>query len=200
MTKRNTDDDFKKAVYFENRDKWREWLEINYGKKTGIWLIIYKKNSETTGIKYDEAVEEAICFGWIDSKMKSIDQEKYILKFTPRKNNSIWAENNKVRVDRMIKVGKMTEAGLNKVKEARRSGMWKANYSSKGNLELPSDLREALIKNQQAWVNFNNFTASYRTMYVYWINSAKREGARGKRIIEVVKRSAENRKLGIDAQ
>lgn len=200
MIKRNTDDEFKKAFYFENRDKWREWLEINYDKETGIWLIVYKKNSEITGIKYDEAVEEAICFGWIDSKMKSIDQEKYILKFTPRKNNSIWAENNKMRANKMIKIGKMTEAGLNKIKEARRSGMWKTDYSSKSNLELSSDLRKALIKNQQAWVNFNNFAASYRTMYVYWVNSAKGEETRGKRIIEVVKRSAENKKLSIDMQ
>src|SRR5260370_30597735 len=101
-----------KTIYAANRDQWRAWLEKNHTTETEIWLIYYKKSSARARVPYDHAVEEALCFGWVDSLVKRIDDEKYAQKFTPRKNHAKWSEPNKKRARAMIKMGKMTDAGL----------------------------------------------------------------------------------------
>jgi uncharacterized protein YdeI (YjbR/CyaY-like superfamily) len=160
--------------------------------------VIYKKHSGKSGITYDEALEEALCFGWIDGKMQSIDGEKFILRFSPRKANSVWSKINKERAEKLIKSGRMTEAGLAKIEEARKNGLWETAYTNKKRDEMPPDLESALMENNTAWLNFQKFANSYRNMYIGWVAGARTEATRRKRIIEVVKRSALNRKPGIE--
>jgi uncharacterized protein YdeI (YjbR/CyaY-like superfamily) len=186
-----------KTLYVKNRNEWRDWLIINHDIETEIWLIYYKKHSDKPRIPYDDAVEEALCFGWIDSLVKTIDDEKYMQKYTPRKKNSIWSDLNTKRAQKMIKEGRMTDAGLALIEIAKKNGKWDAAYSSKKMFEMPGDLKSALKQNKKAWENFNNFAPSYKNNYIGWVVSAKRDETREKRISEVVKRSEANQKPGM---
>jgi uncharacterized protein YdeI (YjbR/CyaY-like superfamily) len=108
--------------------QWHDWLVTNYLTKTEVWLQIRKVHSEEIGIKIDEAVEEAICYGWIDGRMYSIDESKYILRFTPRRSNSFWSKKNRKRAEVLIETGRMTDIGMKKVKEAQKNGHWENAY------------------------------------------------------------------------
>lgn len=190
--------ELEKALYFRNRYRWREWLGKNHDTAQEIWLFHYKKNSGKAGITYDEAVEEAICFGWIDGKLKSIDNEKFILRYSPRKSRSVWSKLNKERAEKLIKTGRMTDTGLAKIEEAKKNGYWDKAYTNKKKDEIPDDLKDALLKDIDAWSNFNGFANSYRNMYIGWVQSAKAEETRQRRIAEVVGRSLLNKKPGIE--
>jgi len=180
---------------FRNRDEWRKWLEKNHNREKEIWLIHYKKNSGKSNVTHEEAVEEAICFGWIDGKLKRIDPEKFILRYSPRKANSVWSKINKERAEKMKKLGKMTNAGLIKIEEAKKIGSWNNAYTNKKRERIPIDLKKALMEDKRAWDNFQNFANSYRNMYVGWIKGAKAVETRKKRIGKVVKQSLLNKKM-----
>lgn len=184
-------------LYVANRDDWRVWLEKNYDIKKRVWLIFYKKHTDTPSIPYDDAVEEALCFGWIDSIIKRIDDETFARKFTPRKDKSKWSELNKKRVRKMIKEAKMTEAGLAKIRAAKKSGEWFKTASPKSELVIPQYIKKALIKNQKALVNFNKLANSYRKQYIGWITSAKREETRKRRLAEALRSLEQNKKLSM---
>ncbi len=186
-----------KTLYVKNRNEWRSWLEKNHNSENEIWLIYYKKNSGKPRIPYDDAVEEALCYGWIDSLVKSIDDEKYMQKYTPRKKNSVWSELNVKRCEKMIIDGHMTAAGLKLIEAAKESGNWQKAYEPKKSFEMPDSLKIALKKDKTALKNFNEFAPSYKNNYIHWILSAKREETKVKRIQEVVKRSALNHKPGM---
>ncbi|MFC2025340.1 YdeI family protein [Chloroflexota bacterium] len=185
------------ALLFSSSLQWRKWLEQNHDSVKAVWLIHYKKNIGKRSVSYDDALEEALCFGWIDSIMKSIDDEKFILKYSPRKTKSIWSKRNKEKAEKLIKVGKMTNAGLIKIEEAKNNGFWDNAYTNKDRDEIPEDLNNALLQNKDAWEYFHNFANSYWNMYIGWVNSAKTEQTRKRRITEVVKRSRLNKKPGI---
>jgi len=185
------------ALLFKNKKEWRKWLEKNHTKFKEIWLIHYKKSSNKKNITHFDAVEEALCFGWIDSTLKKIDEERYILRYSQRKNKSVWSKINKETAERMIMQGKMTRAGLEKINLAKKNGFWKTAYTNKIIEKLPSDLKKSLISDKIAWENFQNFANSYRNMYIGWVKNAKTDETRTKRINEVVKRSGENKKPGI---
>jgi len=184
------------GILFQNRNEWRNWLEKNHDKYKGVWLIYYKKHTKKESVTYNDGVEEALCFGWIDSIVKTVDNERYTQKYTPRRKNSIWSKINKDRVEKMIKEGKMTIFGMAKVEEAKKNGEWDKAYGMRIKPELPDDLKTELQKNELAWKNFSNFADSYQTTYIYWLNSAKRLETREKRINEIVKLSLENKKPG----
>jgi uncharacterized protein YdeI (YjbR/CyaY-like superfamily) len=186
------------AINMKDSADWRRWLEENHDSRLEAWLVIYKKHSGKDGITYDEALEEALCFGWIDGKMQSLDGEKFVLRFSPRKANSVWSKINKEKAERLIKSGRMTGSGLAKIEEAKKSGLWEAAYTNRKRDEMPPDLESALMENNTAWLNFRKFANSYRNMYVGWVAGARTEATRRKRITEVVKRSALNRKPGIE--
>ena len=171
---------------FVDRLEWRRWLEENYSSKKEIWVIIYKKNSGKRGLRYEEAVEEAICFGWIDGKMQSVDDTVFRQRFTPRKKGSIWSKSNRDRAEKMIREEKMVPAGFEAVCEAKVNGRWDAAYSSKTVPTIPEDLAEALMRSEVAWRNFNGFSNSTKLQYVYWVNNAKKDETRRKRIASVV--------------
>ena len=171
---------------FVDRCEWRRWLEENHSSKKEIWVIIHKKNSGNRGLRYDEAVEEAICFGWIDGKMQSINATRFRQRFTPRKKRSIWSKSNRDRAEKMIREEKMAVAGFEAVCEAKGNGRWDVAYSSKTAPTIPEDLSEALKKNEVAWKNFSGFSNSTKFQYVYWVNNAKKDETRRKRIARVV--------------
>ena len=186
------------AMLFKNRNEWRAWLEKNHSKEVGLWLIHYKKKSKKQSVSHTEAVEEALCFGWIDSKLKRIDEERYILRYTTRKGKSVWSKINKDAAEKMIRLGKMTDSGIEKIRLAKKQGLWDVAYTNLKKDRLPSDLKKALLKDKSAWKNFNNFANSYRNSYIGWVKNAKTEKTRKRRIREVVKRSILNKKAGIE--
>jgi uncharacterized protein YdeI (YjbR/CyaY-like superfamily) len=188
----------KKPKYFQSSVEWRRWLENNHDKENDVWLVHYKKASGKSSISHDSAVEEALCFGWIDGKLKSIDNEKFILRYSPRKPRSVWSEINRKRAERLIALGKMTMAGLKKIEEAKKSGLWDKAYTNRIKERMPPDLNDALSRNRDAWRNFRQFANTYRNMYIGWVTGAKTEPTRKKRIKEVVKRSSLNKKPGLE--
>ncbi len=177
---------------FQDHNEWRIWLEKNHFCEKQVWVTIQKKKSGKKGLKYEEAVAEAICFGWIDSKMQSIDTKRFRQRFSPRKKNSFWSKKNKEIAEKMIRLGKMTQAGFATIVDAKQSGKWDIAYSSKIAPIIPRDLTEALKENELAWDNFNKFSNSTKLQYIYWIINVKLDETRRKRILEVVKKVEQN--------
>ena len=192
ITKKN------EILYITNRDDWRIWLEKNHKTQKEIWLIYYKKHTSKPRIPYDDAVEEALCFGWIDSTVRRLDDEKYAQKYTSRRSGSIWSRLNIKRAKKMIKQGRMTKAGLVLFKEVGKTGK-KSPMAKivKKKLSVPSDLKKALAKNKKALSNFNNFALSYQKIYIFWITDARKTETRERRIKRVVKWAAQNKKPGM---
>jgi uncharacterized protein YdeI (YjbR/CyaY-like superfamily) len=190
--------DIDKALLFEDKTKWRKWLEQNHDKAREALLLHYKKGSKKHSVSHLEAIEEALSFGWIDSILKRVDDESFMLKYTPRKPNSVWSKVNKDKAEQLIAQGKMTVAGMKAIKEATKNGNWDNAYTSLIKETLPSDLKQALMKNKKAWYNFQKFATTYRNMYTGWLNSARTEATRQKRIAEILYRSEKNIKPGID--
>jgi len=182
---------------FKSREDWRRWLEENHQGSSGATLLIYKKNASKRGLSYIEALEEAIAFGWIDSVLHRLDDEKHTIKFTPRKNSSVWSKLNKDRAERLIKEGRMTPAGYAAVEEAKKRGLWDAAYTNKKKERMIPELKKELMKDKTAWKNFNEFANSYRNMYIGWVRDAKTKETKERRIREVVERSIIKKKPGI---
>jgi uncharacterized protein YdeI (YjbR/CyaY-like superfamily) len=176
---------------FLYREEWRKWLEENHSSQKEAWVVIYKKKTGRNGLKYPEAVEEAICFGWIDSKMQSIDTSRFRQRFSPRKKNSSWSKSNKETAEKMMQKGKMAPAGFEAITEAKSNGKWDAAYSSRTAPAIPKDLTKALKENECAWKNFKEFSNSAKLQYVYWVNSAKKDETRQKRISAVTKKASQ---------
>lgn len=182
---------------FRNRYEWRHWLELNHAQDDAIWVVLQKVKSPNEGIKYDGALEEALCFGWIDGKVKRIDDHEHVQWFSPRRRSSPWSRRNRDKAERLIEEGLMTEAGLAEVEKAKENGRWEAAYASKEPTRMPDDLLDALKSNKVAHDNFTAFPNSSRLMYIRWVNEAKRESTRARRIKRVVERSVKNKKPGI---
>jgi uncharacterized protein YdeI (YjbR/CyaY-like superfamily) len=188
-----------KRQCFKGREDWRAWLAENYATAREIWLVIRKKHAAKAGLTYVEALEEALCFGWIDGILKRIDDEKHTVRFTPRRKNSIWSEQNKKRVGRLIQEGRMTEAGLAKIKEAKANGQWAKAAAREDVTVVPPELTAALADNDQARESFEKLAPSYRKQFLYWIGSAKRDETRAKRIKTAIRMLMANRKLGMES-
>ena len=188
------------GLYFKNRKQWRKWLEKNYKKSKGTWLVYYKKHTGKAGISYDDAVEEAICFGWIDSTVRRIDEERYKQRYTPRNLKSLWSENNVKRAEKMMKAGKMTGEGLLKFRQGIRDNkqLLDSGITSNKEIVIPGKLEKCLKKNKKAWENFNNFPESYKKRYLYWYMDAKREDTRLRRMEEIIRRSEKNQRSVVE--
>jgi uncharacterized protein YdeI (YjbR/CyaY-like superfamily) len=184
-------------LFFNNRDEWRFWLEQNHLTSNGIWIIYVKKHIEKEKLSYNDAVEEALCFGWIDSQIKTIDKDHYMQKYTPRRNGSVWSLLNKKRVAKMIAEGKMTEAGFKTIEQAKVNGNWEKAYTSKKRPDCPQDLLDALSQNYNAFENFARFAPSHQTTYIRWLNAAKRPETRLKRIDKIIQFALANKKPGM---
>lgn len=180
------------TIYAINRQAWREWLEKNHHTLPGIWLIYYKIKSGKPSVQYSEAVKEALCFGWIDSKVKSLDKDRYMQIFTPRKPKSVWSKLNKQYIEELTEQGLMTQAGLKKISAAQQDGSWTTLDASE-RLIIPLDLTQALEANETANRNFQAFSNSAKKNVLFWIDSAKRSETRLKRIEQTVNSAVQNR-------
>jgi uncharacterized protein YdeI (YjbR/CyaY-like superfamily) len=178
--------------YAMNRAEWRAWLEEHHATEAGVWLIYYKQHSSQPGVEYEEAVEEALCFGWIDSRTNTLDDERYIQLFSPRKPKSPWSKSNKQRVEKLMQRGLMAPAGLAAIEAAKRNGSWNI-YDAIENLSVAEDFRAALAANPAALKNFEAFSASTKKQILWHIESAKRPETRARRIQQIVESAEQNR-------
>jgi len=180
---------------FEPRDRqsWRAWLERNHRTKKAVCLVLTKKGARKSTVSYIEALEEALAFGWIDSRGNRLDADRFRLVFTRRKPKSVWAPSNKERVRRLIKAGRMAPAGLEIVAAAKQDGSWSA-YDDIERLKYPEDLKRALAARPGATAFFKGSGKSYQKQALYWIKSAKRPETRAKRIAELVRLAAAGKK------
>ncbi len=187
------------ATFFaRSREVWRGWLARHHASDRVVWLILLKKHVRKPCVKLGEAVEEALCFGWIDGKLRRIDDERHAVRFTPRQPGSVWSAVNKARVRRLTAQGRMTEAGRRLVAAGKKSGQWQKARVRERTTAVPEDLAAALARNASARSLFEGFAPSYRKLYVAWVEDAKRPETRRRRIATVVARAAQGRKPGID--
>ena len=179
------------TVPAKNSKEWREWLQNNHIKEKRIWLILYNKSSDVLSITWSEAVDEALCFGWIDSTVYKRDAESRYQLYTPRKPKSFWSRINKEKIEKLIAEGRMTDAGLRMVELAKQTGTWAA-LDDVENLIVPDDLQEAFNRYPQAAQNFDAFPKSAKKMILTWIFSAKTPATRQKQLEETAEKAAKN--------
>jgi uncharacterized protein YdeI (YjbR/CyaY-like superfamily) len=178
-----------------SREEWRSWLQKNHDKADVVWLVYYKKHTGKPSINYADSVEEALCFGWIDSIKKSIDVERYAYKFTPRRSKSKWSPLNIKRAKKLIDEGRMTQAGLELFNQ-------KVDYSDEfikarasKELPIPPEIEAALKSNEKVWENFKNLAPGYRKQYIGWLVTAKKPETRERRLKQAIQLLSENKKL-----
>jgi uncharacterized protein YdeI (YjbR/CyaY-like superfamily) len=182
------------APHFQADDRatWRAWLEANHATSTGVWLVTWRARSRrTTGLPYEAAVEEALCFGWVDGTAGKVDEERGKQYFAPRKPRSGWAATNKARLERLIASGRMAPAGLAAIERAKANGSWEV-LDSVELLEVPDDLAAALAATPPAAANFAAFPPSARKQNLAWIAFARRPETRATRIRQVAEAAARN--------
>jgi uncharacterized protein YdeI (YjbR/CyaY-like superfamily) len=180
-------------IEFLSRQEIRAWLKVNHAKATTFWLVTYKKHVPKHHIPYGDVVEELLCYGWIDSRTRRLDEDHMMLLVAPRKAGSTWSASNKKRVARLTKRGLMTKAGQDKIEAAKQDGSW-TFLDEIENLVVPDDLSQAFNKNKRARENFSAFNASARKVILLWIKTAKRDETRLKRVSETVRLAAKNLK------
>lgn len=176
--------------YPSSKEAWRAWLQENHDREQSVWVIFYKKDSGVPSLSWSDAVDEALCFGWIDSTKRPIDNEKFMQFFSRRKPSSTWSKINKDKVAQLIKEGKMTSAGLAIINKAKENGNW-TRMDQVEALIIPEDLEAAFAKNTGTKDYFLSLTKSVKKMLLYWLASAKREETRDKRIKEIVDNAQE---------
>ena len=187
-----------KLLHLADCGAWRAWLERNHDREKEVWLVFYKAHTGKPRVPYEDAVEEALCFGWIDSIVKRLDDERYAQKFTPRNARSTWSAPNRRRVAKLIREGRMTPAGLAKVTypDAGVAGVQKAPGGGEVPVLPPAMMRE-LRANAEAWNCFKGLAPSYRRNYLGWVMSAKKNETRLRRLREAIGLLAQHRKLGL---
>ena len=181
----------KELLYFKNAQEWREWLHDNHHSSKGVHLVFYKVNSAQESMRWEEAVQVAICYGWIDSTVKRLDDERRRQMFTPRKDKSVWSKLNKTYIEQLIADNLMHESGLRKIEIAKQNGSW-VSLDAVESLQMPQDLEIAFSQNKIALDNYHSFSPSYRKSYLYWLNQAKRAETRKARITEIVSLCEQN--------
>ncbi len=181
--------------YFKNDEEWRNWLHENHLKEKGIYLIFYKVEHENESMRWEEAVRVALCYGWIDSTVKSLGQGKRQQYFCPRKPKSTWSKLNKTYIKELIDQGLMHESGMKKIKAAQEDGSWTLLDDVENGI-IPGGLEKEFEKNPKAFFNFQSFTFSQQKSFLYWLNQAKRSETREKRIAEIIRLCEANKKLG----
>ena len=181
------------SIHPLTRGEWRAWLTEHHQRQAGIWLITYKKASGKATFGYDDAVEEALCFGWIDSKPNKLDDERAMRWFAPRKGKTGWSKVNKARIEKLLAAGLMMAAGLAKIEAAKQDGSWQALDAVEA-LAIPPDLATALAAYPNATQYFDAFPRSVKRAILEWITLAKQPATRAKRIVETAELAAENRR------
>ena len=182
-------------VPFESKERWADWLAKHHHQSAGIWMKLAKKDSGIRSVTYDEAVEVALCYGWIDGQKKGLDDRYWLQKFTPRGPKSIWSKINTEKVERLIASGEMKPAGLKAVEAARKDGRWDAAYSSQKNMTVPDDFQAALDKTKRAKIFFEKLNSANRYAILFNIETAKKAQTRARRIQKYVEMLEKGEKL-----
>ncbi len=178
-------------ISFESAQEWEEWLAENHASSGGIWLCFFKKGSGREALTYAEALDVALCYGWIDGQAKKRDELSYLQKFTPRRPRSVWSKRNTEHIERLIEAGRMKPAGLKEVEKAKADGRWQRAYDSPGNMTIPQDFLEALSRNEKAKAFFETLNKTNTYAIAWRLQTAKRPETREKRmkaIIEMLER------------
>lgn len=187
-----------KTFHARNRTEWRAWLERSHDTEPEAWLVFDKKHTGQPCIAYDDAVEEALCFGWIDGVLQRIDDDTYARRFSPRRDGSNWSALNKRRAMNMIQQGKMTQAGAAKLSFSDFDDDYRRTLERKAeDLTIPAYFEQALIGNRQAHESFTRLAPSYRRRYLLWIADARTDETRNRRVAEAIRLLEENKKPGM---
>jgi uncharacterized protein YdeI (YjbR/CyaY-like superfamily) len=181
-----------KTIDMRSRRQWRDWLQEHHDSESGIWLLFYKSHTEIQSIHYNDAVEEALCFGWIDSIIKRLDEDRYLRKFTPRNPGSKWSTINRRRYEDLKARGLLAAAGLERAPTNRSGDAPRPSVS-----DLPPFIENGLKTNPRAWNFFEQLAPSCQRVYIGWIDSAKRQETKEKRLHEAIDRLAAGKKLGL---
>ncbi|HEX7434235.1 MAG TPA: YdeI/OmpD-associated family protein [Anaerolineaceae bacterium] len=184
------------TLYAKDLPEWHAWLELNYASVKEVWLVYYKVHTGQPCIDYEDSVEEALCFGWIDSLVQRIDEASYARKFTPRTNTAKWSESNKCRVAKLIREGRMTQAGLAKLGDLPADGIEPPTPEPRP-FRLPPEVETLIRANPVAWGNFNKLPPSQRRLYIGWATSAKKAETVTRRMKEVIEDLEQNKPLGM---
>ena len=173
-------------VAFRSPRAWAQWLAANHEQRDGVWLRFFKKASNVPSLSYADALEEALCYGWIDGQVKKYDAHSYLQKFTPRRKRSVWSKLNVARATRLIDAGRMQPAGLRQVDDARRDGRWNDAYDSPSRSTLPDDLLAALSKNKKARAFFDTLNKTNRYAITWRLQTARKPETRARRLKAIV--------------
>ena len=180
---------------FRSAEAFEAWLAKNHKKADGLWLKIAKAKSGIKSIAFPDALDIALCYGWIDGLRRGLDDDYYVQKFTPRRAKSIWSVINKNKVAQLIKAGRMKEAGLAAIEEAKKNGQWNKAYHSQANITIPEELQKALDKNKNAKQFFEKLSSRNRYALLFRIHQAKREETKMKKIAEFIKMLESNKTI-----
>jgi uncharacterized protein YdeI (YjbR/CyaY-like superfamily) len=182
-------------LFFADKTKWATWLNKNHDKSTGIWLRLARKLPNKQSLTYAEALEEALCYGWIDGQKNSYDDSSWLQKFTPRRPKSIWSKINRTKVEELIKSGRMKPAGLREIERAKRDGRWEQAYDSQKVATVPGDFQAKLNKNRKAKEFFATLNSANRYAILFRIQTAKKAETRARRIGQFIEMLERNEKL-----
>lgn len=183
------------VLEFKSQAAWEKWLGKNHGQADGVWLKFAKKNSGETTLSFVEALDSAVCYGWIDSQRNGLDEKFYLQKFSPRRARSLWSKINCERVERLTAEGRMTPAGLAQVEAAKADGRWEAAYAPQSTAELPEDFKKALSKNKKSADFFESLSKANKYSFIWRIHHVKRPETRAANIEKYVKMLAEGEKF-----
>lgn len=180
---------------FESKKKWADWLARQHDTSAGVWLKLAKKDSGIPSVTYEEALEVALCYGWIDGQKKGLDDEYWLQKFTPRGPKSIWSKINTEKAERLIASGEMKPAGLKAIEAAKQDGRWAAAYSSQKNMSVPEDFQASLDRNKKAKAFFDTLNSANRYAILFRIQTAKKAETRARRIQQFIEMLERGEKL-----
>lgn len=182
-------------VAFSSAKEWRRWLAKHHTRSNGVWLRLFKRASAVPTVSYEEALDEALCCGWIDGQLKTYDEESWLRKFTPRRPKSIWSKRNREHAERLTKAGNMRAAGLKEIDAAKQDGRWKAAYDSPSKMLVPSDLRRELAKNKRAKAFFATLNRANVYAIAWRLQTAKTPETRQRRLEAILARLAKEQKF-----
>jgi len=183
------------VIHFESAADLNEWLDKNHKESSGIWLRIFKKNSGVLSVNYDQALDEALCFGWIDGQVKTYDDQSYIQRFTPRRSRSIWSKRNIEHISRLTNEGRMRPAGMKEAEAAKADGRWENSYDSPSNMTIPEDFMNELSKDQATAEFFNKLNKTNKYAIAWRLQTAKKPETRAKRMKAIIEMLSKGKKF-----
>ncbi|MBS1787911.1 MAG: YdeI/OmpD-associated family protein [Acidobacteria bacterium] len=183
------------VTLFASQKDWAKWLDKHHASSSGLWLRLAKKASELTSVSYAEALDVALCYGWIDGQKKSYDEESWLQKFTPRGAKSIWSKINREKAESLIETGKMSPAGLRAIESAKRDGRWDAAYDSQSKASIPEDFQAELDRNPKAKEFFAKLNSANRYAILWRVQTAKKAETRARRIHQFIEMLERNETL-----